>query len=105
MENKIQKLEKELKEEKEVSDFIEYLSSHKGDIVIFIQLNKCMSDNQQFWRERVGTIEKKMDLTTKQKDLVSFMNYYCILSGWIKGFNSALTDIMCQSGSYRMVAH
>ena len=29
----------------------------------------------------------------------------CILFGQVKGFNSALTSIMCQSGSYRMVAH
>jgi len=30
--------------------------------------------------------------------------YYCILRGWIKGYNSFLTAIMCQVGSYRTVA-
>ena len=52
---------------------MEHLSGHKGDIVVFTQLNKCMSDNQRLWRERVEMMEKKMDLTIKQKDLVSFM--------------------------------
>ena len=28
---------------------------------------------------------------------------YCILRGWIKGFNSSITTIMCQGGSYRTV--
>ena len=28
---------------------------------------------------------------------------YCILRGRIKGFNSSITAIMCQVGSYRMV--
>ena len=28
---------------------------------------------------------------------------YCILRGWIKGFNSSITTIMCQVGSYRTV--
>ena len=40
-------------------------------VVLLIQLNKCMSDNQRLWRERVEMMEK-MDLTIKQKDLVSF---------------------------------
>ena len=29
--------------------------------------------------------------------------YYCILRGRIKGFNSSITIIMCQVGSYRTV--
>ena len=28
---------------------------------------------------------------------------YCILRGQIKGFNSSITTIMCQGGSYRTV--
>ena len=28
---------------------------------------------------------------------------YCILCGQIKGFNSSITAIMCQAGSYRTV--
>ena len=28
---------------------------------------------------------------------------YCILRWWIKGFNSSITAIMCQVGSYRTV--
>ena len=31
------------------------------------------------------------------------MNTYCILRGQIKGFNSSITAIMCQVGSYRTV--
>ena len=30
-------------------------------------------------------------------------NIYCILRGRIKGFNSSITAIMCQVGSYRTV--
>ena len=30
-------------------------------------------------------------------------NLYCILRGRIKGFNSSITAIMCQVGSYRTV--
>ena len=29
--------------------------------------------------------------------------HYCILSGWIKGFNRSITTILCQVGSYRTV--
>ena len=29
-----------------------------------------------------------------------YMYYYCILRGWIKGFNSSITTIMCQGGSW-----
>ena len=29
--------------------------------------------------------------------------FYCILRGRIKGFNSSITAIMCQVGSYRTV--
>ena len=28
---------------------------------------------------------------------------YCILCGWIKQYNSSITTIMCQRGSYRTV--
>ena len=28
---------------------------------------------------------------------------YCILRGQIKGYNSSITTIMCQGGSYRTV--
>ena len=49
-------------------------------VVLLIQLNKCMSDNQRLWRERVEMMEKKMDLTIKQKDLVSFSIMYTDIS-------------------------
>ena len=32
-----------------------------------------------------------------------FNHFYCILHGWIKGYNSSITTIMCQGGSYRTV--
>ena len=31
------------------------------------------------------------------------MIVYCILRGQIKGYNSSITTIMCQGGSYRTV--
>ena len=31
------------------------------------------------------------------------IDIYCILRGRIKGFNSSITTIMCQGGSYRTV--
>ena len=31
------------------------------------------------------------------------IGFYCILRGRIKGFNSSITTIMCQGGSYRTV--
>ena len=34
---------------------------------------------------------------------IQLCHVYCILYGRSKGFNSALTAIMCQSGGYRMV--
>ena len=36
---------------------------------------------------------------------VSYIYYfiYCILRGWIKGFNHSVTTIMCEDGSYRTV--
>ena len=32
-----------------------------------------------------------------------YNSFYCILCGQIKGFNSSITAIMCQVGSYRTV--
>ena len=29
--------------------------------------------------------------------------FYCVLCGQIKGYNSSITTIMCQGGSYRTV--
>ena len=31
------------------------------------------------------------------------LHSYCILRGWIKGFNHSITTIMCEDGSYRTV--
>ena len=35
--------------------------------------------------------------------LYNLLHFYCILRGQIKGFNSSITAIMCQVGSYRTV--
>ena len=31
-------------------------------------MNKCLSDNQKLWKDRVGTLEKKIDDTIRQKE-------------------------------------
>ena len=31
-------------------------------------MNKCLSDNQKLWKDRVGTLEKKIDETIRQKE-------------------------------------
>lgn len=31
-------------------------------------MNKCLSENQKLWKDRVGFIEKKMDATIHQKE-------------------------------------
>ena len=40
---------------------------------------------------------------SSQNLLKNANDYYCILRGRIKGFNSSITAIMCQVGSYRTV--
>ena len=32
-------------------------------------MNKCLSDNQKLWKDRVGMLEKKIDDTIKQKEV------------------------------------
>jgi len=56
---RLSKLAAELKEEKE--------------------MNKCLSDNQKVWRERVSSLEKTIDVTIQQKEQVrcqSIPSYY-----------------------------
>ena len=31
-------------------------------------MNKCLSDNQKLWKDRVGLLEKKIDDTIRQKE-------------------------------------
>ena len=31
-------------------------------------MNKCLSDNQKLWKDRVGLLEKKIDETIRQKE-------------------------------------
>ena len=35
-----------------------------------LQMNKCLSDNQKTWRDRVSELEKKIDVTIQQKEQV-----------------------------------
>lgn len=35
-----------------------------------LQMNKCLSDNQKAWRDRVSELEKKIDVTIQQKEQV-----------------------------------
>ena len=42
-------------------------------------------------------------LTLQLYRWLTLIIYYCILRGRIKGFNSSITTIMCQVGSYRTV--
>ena len=47
-----------------------------------------------------------MEYDPKQQAIAEFldnMSIHCILRGWIKGYNSSVTAIMCQRGSYRIV--
>ena len=37
---------------------------------IFLQLNKCLSENQKLWKDRVTALEEKIDVTIKQKEKV-----------------------------------
>lgn len=34
------------------------------------QLNKCLSENQKLWKDRVTVLEEKFDVTMKQKEKV-----------------------------------
>ena len=36
------------------------------------QLNKCLSENQKLWKDRVGVLEKKIDVTIQQKEQVIY---------------------------------
>ena len=33
-----------------------------------MQLNKCLSENQKLWKDRVGILETKIDVTIQQKE-------------------------------------
>lgn len=46
---------------------------------VCLQMNKCLSDNQKVWRERVSSLEKTIDVTIQQKEQVrcqSIPSYY-----------------------------
>ena len=67
---KVSKLTAELKEEKEVC----FCGGGRewGSICFYfcLQMNKCLSDNQKTWRDRVSELEKKIDVTIQQKEQV-----------------------------------
>ena len=39
------------------------------------QLNKCLSENQKLWKDRVTVLEEKFDVTMKQKEKVCLVKY------------------------------
>ena len=40
-------------------------------ISLSLQMNKCLSDNQRLWKDRVTMLEEKIDITIKQKEKVT----------------------------------
>lgn len=46
-----------------VKDILAIVRLHK-----LLQMNKCMSTNQKLWRDRVETLERKIDVTIQQKE-------------------------------------
>ena len=62
------KLTSQLKEEKEVLQ--QCVSVGVYDVWFHSQLNKCLSENQKLWKDRVTVLEEKFDVTMKQKEKV-----------------------------------
>ena len=52
----------------------------------------------------VGCLSKDFNIHISILNDCGFLHvFYCILCGWIKGYNSSITTILCQVGSYRTV--
>ena len=65
-------------------------------ILIIVAIAAVIRDR----KKRTG----KAELKSTNPDLINrYKLSYCILRGQIKGFNSSITTILCQVGSYRTV--
>ena len=54
-----------------------------------------------FMLDMVGPAGPLMYPDQISRDITNGLTNYCILRGQIKGYNSSITTIMCQVGSYR----
>ena len=45
-------------------------------ISLSLQMNKCLSDNQRLWKDRVTMLEEKIDITIKQKEKVTAGHFW-----------------------------
>ena len=70
LQHKVEKLTAQLNEEKQVCVHSLYIRACIICVCVCVQMNNCLSENQKLWKERVSTLEEKIDVTIKQKEQV-----------------------------------
>ena len=88
LQQKLEKLSTQLNEEKQVcfwhsglaNLFFQfswcYMYFALRPISLSLQMNKCLSDNQRLWKDRVTMLEEKIDITIKQKEKVTAGHFW-----------------------------
>lgn len=69
LEEQVSELEREKKaNDKKLQQLQAKVAKLTSDLKEEKELNKCLSENQKLWKDRVGVLEKKIDVTIQQKE-------------------------------------